>query len=135
MKKARKDKTIAEKLDLLGWYKMFSLLSQCEAAERLGVRRRLLHGLIKNEATLCAAASSVSGEKWKRLRKDEEVKKALLISSSLLTRKMSQLTVPFLWKRQIKLLKWLGIQTSRPLKDGFNQWKKRFSVEFVILKG
>ena len=33
MKKARKGKTIAEKLDLLDWYKTFSLVSQHEAAE------------------------------------------------------------------------------------------------------
>ena len=75
MKKARKDKTIAEKLDLLDRYKTFSLVSQREAAERLGVSRRLLQGLIKNEATICtaAAASSVSGVKWKRSGKDGSV--------------------------------------------------------------
>ena len=50
MKKARKDKTITEKLDLLDRYKTFSLVSQREAAERLGVSRGLLQGLIKNEA-------------------------------------------------------------------------------------
>ena len=54
-------------------------MSQREAAERLGVSRALLQGLIKNEATIraAAAASSVSGVKWKRSGKDEEVEKAL----------------------------------------------------------
>ena len=54
-------------------YNTFSMVSQREAAERLGVSRGLLQDLIKNEATIrgAAAASSVSGEKRKRSGKDK----------------------------------------------------------------
>ena len=46
----RHDKTAAEKLELLDRYKTFTFMSQREAADRLGIGRGCLQGLIKNEA-------------------------------------------------------------------------------------
>jgi len=74
MKRSRQDGTTAKELELLDCYKTLSFLSQCEAAERLGIKS--LQGLLKNEATsICAAEACGSGVKcknegkmrWKRL--------------------------------------------------------------------
>ena len=42
----RHDKTAAEKLELLNRYKTFTFMSQREAADRLGISRGCLQGLI-----------------------------------------------------------------------------------------
>ena len=47
MKKTKKHKTITEKLDLLDRYEIISLVSQREAAERLGSQQRIIARLIK----------------------------------------------------------------------------------------
>ena len=77
MKRARQDRTTAEKLKLLDSYKTFSFLSQHEAAEQLGITKGFLQGLIKNEAVICAtfaaAEPSASGMKCKRSGKDANI--------------------------------------------------------------
>ena len=113
---------------MLDRYKTFSLVSQSEAAERLGVSRGLLQGLIKNEATIraAAAASSISGVKRKRSGKDEEVEKTLFDWFKFTRQRNAPVNGPILRKRQIKFLKRLGIQTLRPLKDGLIDGRKGF---------
>ena len=76
-KRVRQDRTTAEKLELLDRYKTFFFLSQRGTAERLGITRGFLQGLIKNEAviraTVAAAETLPDRVKRKRLGKDEEV--------------------------------------------------------------
>ena len=62
MKKTMNDRTIAEKLELLDSYKTLSHFSQREAAERLGITRGFLQGLLKNEAAIRAAQPFVKGQ-------------------------------------------------------------------------
>ena len=137
MKKARKDKTIAEKLDLLDRYKTFSLVSQREAAERLGVSRGLLQGLIKNEATIraAAAASSVSEVKRKRSGKDEEVEKALFDWFKFTRQRNAPVNGPILMEKANKIAEAAGHSDFKATEGWFNRWKKTFFVEFVVLKG
>ena len=58
MKRVKQDRTKAKKLELLDRYKTFSFLSQCEAAERLGIARVFLQGLIKNKAIIRATVAA-----------------------------------------------------------------------------
>ena len=51
-------------------------MSEREAADRLGISRGCLQGLIKNEA-LIRSSDTASGMKRKRSGKDEDVEKAL----------------------------------------------------------
>ena len=60
----RHDKTAAEKLELLDRYKTSTFMSQREAADRLGISRGCLQGLIKNEALICSS-DTASGMKRK----------------------------------------------------------------------
>ena len=77
MKRVRQDRTTAEKLKLLDRFKTFSFLRQREAAERLGITRRFLQGLIKNEAVnvlqLLLQRRSAGRVKRKRSGKDKEM--------------------------------------------------------------
>ena len=136
MKKARKDKTIAEKLDLLDRYKTFSLMSQREAAERLGVSRGSLQGLIKNKATIRAAtaASSVSGVKRKRSGKDE-MEKALFDWFRFTRQRNPPVNGPILMEKENKIAEAAGHSDFKATEGWFSRRKKRFSVEFVVLKG
>jgi len=61
MKKTRKDRTIAEKLELLDRYKTLSHFSQCEAAERLGITRGFLQGLLKTRLPYVLHNLSLAG--------------------------------------------------------------------------
>ena len=60
----RHDKTAAEKLELLDRYKTFTFMSQRKAADRLGISRGCLLGLIKNEA-LIRSSDAARGMKRK----------------------------------------------------------------------
>ena len=60
----RHDKTAAEKLELLDRCKTSTFMSQREAADRLGISRGCLQGLIKNEA-LMRSSDTASGMKRK----------------------------------------------------------------------
>ena len=137
MKKARKDITIAEKLDVLDRYNAFSLVSQRETAERLGDSRGLLQGLIKNEAIIRAApaASSVNGVKRKRSGKDEEVEKALFDWFKFTLQKNAPVNGPILIEEANKIAEGAGHSDFQATKGWFNQRKKRFSLKFVVLKG
>ena len=115
----------------------FCLVSQREAAEQFWVSRELLQGLIKNEITIRAATavSSVSGVKRKRSRKDKEVEKALFNWFKFTRQRSTPVNGPILMEKANEIAEAYGHSNFKATEGWFNQWKKRFSVEFVVLKG
>lgn len=135
MKKTRNDRTIAEKLELLDRYKTLSHFSQREAAERLGITRGFLQGLLKNEAAIRAAQPFVSGVKRKRSGKDEEVEKALFDWFKFIRQKNCPVNGPILMEKANKIAEAAGHIDFKATEGWFGRWKKRYALSFTILKG
>ena len=135
MKRARQEKTLAEKVELLNQLKDLPALSQREAAERLGVLRGFLQNLLKNEDAIVTEDQASRTIKRKRGGKDQEVEDALYKWFKFARSKNVPINGPIMIEKAINIAAAAHHDGFRTAEGWFSRWKKRYGIIFKTLKG
>lgn len=135
--KKRKDLSLQEKLNILGYYDKLPKMSQRSAAVYLNISQPLLCKILKNRSSIEKLALSNENIDRKRVRsgKDSQIESALKIWFGNVREKNTAINGPLMRQKAEEFAKEMGKTNFTPTEGWFNRWKRRENIVYKRVNG